>query len=51
MGGWYKAFIVDGLESGRLDPLVSRTFPFDQIQNATRFLESNEQVGKVIVTL
>lgn len=46
-----KAFIVDGLESGRLDPLVSRTFPFDQIQNATRFLESNEQVGKVIVTL
>lgn len=46
-----KAFIVDGLESGKLDPLVSRTFPFDQIQDATRFLESNEQVGKVVVTL
>lgn len=46
-----KAFIVDGLESGKLDPLVSHTFLFDQIQDATRFLESNEQVGKVVVTL
>lgn len=46
-----KAFIVEGLESGKLDPLVSRTLPFDEIQDATRFLESNEQVGKVVVTL
>lgn len=46
-----KAFIVEGLETGGLDPLVSRTFPFDRIQDATRFLESNEQIGKVVVTL
>lgn len=46
-----KAFILEGLESGTLDPLVSRTFPFDQIQEATRFLESNEQIGKIVLTL
>lgn len=46
-----KTFINDGLESGALDPLISRTFAFDDIQAATRFLESNEQVGKIVVTL
>jgi NADPH:quinone reductase-like Zn-dependent oxidoreductase len=46
-----KVFINDGLESGALVPLISRTFKFDQIQDATRFLESNEQVGKIVVTV
>lgn len=46
-----KTFIIEGLESGKLDPLVSRTFPFDQIQDATRFLESNAQIGKIVVTV
>ncbi|UEM07806.1 zinc-dependent alcohol dehydrogenase family protein (plasmid) [Skermanella rosea] len=46
-----KAFINEGLRTGTLRPLVSRTFPFDRIQDATRFLESNEQIGKIVVTL
>jgi NADPH:quinone reductase-like Zn-dependent oxidoreductase len=46
-----KAFITGGLESGALDPLIAKTFPFEQIQEAHRFLESNAQVGKVIVTV
>ncbi|QFY60454.1 zinc-dependent alcohol dehydrogenase family protein [Rhizobium grahamii] len=46
-----KAFINDGLRSGALDPLIARTFAFEQIQEATRFLESNEQIGKIVVTL
>lgn len=46
-----KAFISDGLQSGALSPLISRTFPFEQIQEATRFLESNQQIGKVVVTV
>lgn len=46
-----KAFIIDGLESGALDPLIAKTFPFEQIQEAHRFLESNAQVGKVVVTV
>ncbi|MGZ9722151.1 zinc-dependent alcohol dehydrogenase family protein [Rhizobium miluonense] len=46
-----KTFILEGLQSGALDPLISRIFTFDQIQAATHFLESNEQIGKVVVTL
>lgn len=46
-----KSFIIDGLSSGALKPLIARTFPLDQIQDAHRFLESNEQIGKVVVTV
>ena len=46
-----KAFIVAGLESGALKPRIARTFPLDAIQDAHRFLESNEQIGKVVVTV
>jgi NADPH:quinone reductase-like Zn-dependent oxidoreductase len=46
-----KAFINEGLESGALSPLIARTFRFDEIQEATRFLESNQQVGKIVVTV
>jgi NADPH:quinone reductase-like Zn-dependent oxidoreductase len=46
-----KEFILDGLASERLLPVIARTFPFEQIQDAHRFLESNEQVGKIVVTL
>jgi len=46
-----KAFITQGLRSGALDPVIARTFPLDQIQDAQRFLESNGQIGKVIVTV
>lgn len=46
-----KAFIGEGLATGQLKPLIAQTFPFEQIREATRFLESNAQVGKVVVTV
>ena len=46
-----KAFILDGLTSGALRPVIARTFPFEQIVDAHRFLESNEQFGKIVVTI
>ena len=46
-----KAFIVDGLDKGTLAPKIARVFPFAQIQDAHRYLESNEQIGKVVVTV
>ncbi len=45
-----KAFILDGLMSGSLRPVIAKTFPFEQIVEAHRFLESNEQFGKIVVT-
>jgi NADPH:quinone reductase-like Zn-dependent oxidoreductase len=46
-----KAFISKGLSSGQLKPVIARTFPLEQIQEATRFLESNAQIGKVVVNV
>jgi NADPH:quinone reductase-like Zn-dependent oxidoreductase len=46
-----KAFITMGLASGQLKPVIARTFPLEQIQEATRFLESNAQIGKVVVNV
>jgi NADPH:quinone reductase-like Zn-dependent oxidoreductase len=45
-----KAYIVKGLASGALKPVVARTFKLDDIVDAHRFMESNEQVGKIVVT-
>jgi NADPH:quinone reductase-like Zn-dependent oxidoreductase len=46
-----KAFILDGLADGALRPIIARTFPFEEIVEAHRFLESNTQFGKIVVTI
>jgi NADPH:quinone reductase-like Zn-dependent oxidoreductase len=46
-----KEFIVGGLSSGKLKATVARTFSLDQIVEAHRYLESNQQVGKIVVTV
>jgi NADPH:quinone reductase-like Zn-dependent oxidoreductase len=46
-----KAFITMGLASGQLKPVIARMFPLEQIREATRFLESNAQIGKVVVNV
>jgi NADPH:quinone reductase-like Zn-dependent oxidoreductase len=46
-----KQFIGAGLADGAFRPTISRTFPFDQIADAHRFMEAGEQVGKIVVTL
>jgi NADPH:quinone reductase-like Zn-dependent oxidoreductase len=46
-----KAFILDGLSDGALRPIIAKTFRFEEIAEAHRFLESNEQFGKIVVTI
>ncbi|VTZ52538.1 NADPH:quinone reductase [Methylocella tundrae] len=46
-----KSFVVDGLAKGALRPVIAKTFPLDQIVEAHRFLESNQQIGKIVVTV
>lgn len=46
-----KKFIVDGLSAGKLKPVIAKTFPLDQIVEAHRYLESNQQIGKIVVTV
>jgi NADPH:quinone reductase-like Zn-dependent oxidoreductase len=46
-----KRFVNEGLADGSLKPIIARTFPLDQIVEAHRYLESNQQVGKIVVTV
>jgi len=46
-----KAFVADGLASGALKPIIDRTFALDEIVEAHRYMESNRQMGKIVVTV
>jgi NADPH:quinone reductase-like Zn-dependent oxidoreductase len=46
-----KAYIAEGLAAGALRPIIAKTFPFDRIVEAHRYLESNVQFGKIVVTV
>jgi NADPH:quinone reductase-like Zn-dependent oxidoreductase len=44
-------FVLKGLESGALKPVIDRTFTFDEMVDAHRYLETNGQFGKIVVTV
>jgi NADPH:quinone reductase-like Zn-dependent oxidoreductase len=46
-----KELILRGLAGGQLQPIVAKTFPLSQIVDAHRYLESNQQIGKIVVTV
>jgi NADPH:quinone reductase-like Zn-dependent oxidoreductase len=43
-------FVNEGLTDGSLKPIIAKTFPLEEIVEAHRFMESNEQFGKIVVT-
>jgi NADPH:quinone reductase-like Zn-dependent oxidoreductase len=46
-----KAFVSEGLGSGALQPPIDKIFTLEQIADAQRYMESNGQVGKIVVTV
>lgn len=46
-----KQYVFDHLEAGDFKPKVDKTFPLAQIVEAHRYMESNAQVGKIVVTV
>ncbi len=46
-----KKYIYDHLSDGRFHPKVAKTFRFDQTIDAYKYLESNAQVGKIVITV
>lgn len=46
-----KRFINEGLAERSLKPIIARTFPLEQIVEAHRYMESNQQIGKIVVTV
>ena len=43
-------FLFDRLSEGSMTAVVDRTFPLEDVADAHRYLESNEQFGKVVLT-
>jgi len=46
-----KKYVYDRLADGRFVPKIAKTFPFEETVDAYRYLESNQQVGKVVITV
>ena len=44
-----EKYVFDRLASGKFKPVIDRVFPFSEIQEAQRYMESNQQIGKIIV--
>lgn len=42
-------YVFDHVQSGAFKPIIARTFTLEQIVDAHRFMESNEQMGKIVV--
>jgi NADPH:quinone reductase-like Zn-dependent oxidoreductase len=46
-----EKYIIDRLNAGQFKPRIDRTFPLSQIVQAHRYMESNAQIGKIVVTV
>jgi NADPH:quinone reductase-like Zn-dependent oxidoreductase len=44
-------YILTGLDSGALNPVIDRTFKFDEMVDVHRYLEGSSQFGKIVVTV
>ena len=44
-------YILRGLASGKLKPVIDRIFTFEEIVEVHRYLEGNGQFGKIVVTV
>ncbi len=46
-----QQYVFERLTDGRFHPKIAKTFPLAQSVEAYQYLESNQQVGKVIITV
>jgi NADPH:quinone reductase-like Zn-dependent oxidoreductase len=44
-------YVFDHVQAGDFKPRIDRVFPFSEIVEAHRYMESNEQIGKIVVTV
>ena len=45
-----EQYVFDRVKAGDFKPRIDRVFPLSQIVEAHRYMESNEQIGKIVVT-
>jgi NADPH:quinone reductase-like Zn-dependent oxidoreductase len=44
-------YVYQGIESGKFVPKIDRTFTLSEIVDAHRYMEENQQIGKIVVTV
>ena len=44
-------FLADLMQSGKVTPVIDKTYPFSEIREAIRYVETGRARGKVVVTL
>jgi NADPH2:quinone reductase len=44
-------FVLKGVEAGHFKPVIARTFSFEDIAESHRYMESNQHVGKIVLTV
>jgi NADPH:quinone reductase-like Zn-dependent oxidoreductase len=46
-----QQYVFDHIQAGSFKPRIDRVFPFGEIVQAHRYMEANEQIGKIVVTV
>jgi NADPH:quinone reductase-like Zn-dependent oxidoreductase len=46
-----KKYVFDHILKGDFKPVITRTFPLSDVVEAHRYLESNAQIGKIVLTV
>jgi NADPH:quinone reductase-like Zn-dependent oxidoreductase len=46
-----EQYVFDHVQAGSFKPRIDRVFPFAEIVQAHRYMEGNEQIGKIVVTV
>jgi NADPH:quinone reductase-like Zn-dependent oxidoreductase len=46
-----KTYVYERLKSGHLTPKIAKIFAFEDVVEAYRYMESNEQIGKIVLTI
>lgn len=44
-------YVNERLQDGRFSPTIAKTFPLSQAVQAYQFMESNQQIGKIVITV
>jgi NADPH:quinone reductase-like Zn-dependent oxidoreductase len=43
--------LADMMQSGKVTPVIDRTYPLSEIREAVRYLEQGHARGKVVITV
>jgi NADPH:quinone reductase-like Zn-dependent oxidoreductase len=46
-----KSYVYDRLKTRQFRPKIAKTFRFEDVVEAYQYMESNEQIGKIVLTV